>query len=66
MSYEVIEIIEEWLKDEGYEGLYALDCGCEIGNIAPCGNINLTNCKAGVKVHIKGKWEIHPRSEEIG
>jgi len=46
----VIEIIEKYLKENGYDGLYneRYECGCEIGDLAPCGEIG-TDCKAGYK-----------------
>ena len=46
----VARIISEYLKTNGYDGLYNLDggCACEIGDLAPCECLNL-DCKAGIK-----------------
>lgn len=45
----VVEIIEEYLRGHGYDGLYADDaeCGCRLGDLAPCESYVLT-CMAGV------------------
>jgi hypothetical protein len=47
---DVIDMVECWLKKNGYDGLsYDAECGCIIGDIAPCGEIRST-CVAGYKV----------------
>ncbi len=30
------EIIEDWLKQHGYDGLYASNCGCNLADLIPC------------------------------
>ncbi len=37
----VIEIVHDCIEKNGYDGLYSEDsqCACELGNLAPCGNI---------------------------
>ena len=30
------EIIREWLKDNGYDGLCNEDCGCSVEDFMPC------------------------------
>jgi len=42
----VLEMVETYLKAHGYDGLYYDDCGCRIGDLAPCSHIN-ENCRAG-------------------
>ena len=43
----VLEMVESYLKANGYDGLYYDDdCCCEIGDLAPCSHIN-ENCQAG-------------------
>lgn len=44
-----IEIIEKYLKENGYDGLYRTGCGCMIGELFPCANYP-DDCKAGYKV----------------
>jgi hypothetical protein len=45
----VKEIVVNYLKSNGYDGLYSESCGCEISDLAPCDIIGL-NCKAGYKI----------------
>ena len=49
----VKEIVKQWLKDNGYDGLF-LDnncpdgdenCGCSIDDFAPCGEGPLPECE---------------------
>ena len=46
----VIQLVTFALKQEGYDGLQQAfsDCACEIGDIAPCGNIG-HDCSAGYR-----------------
>jgi len=48
---EVKEIVDQFLKREGYDGLYSegLECSCVVGDLAPCGNIQ-EDCRAGYKI----------------
>ncbi len=43
-------IVEQWLIDHGYEGLWNSDgeCACELGELAPCGEIS-PECYPGVR-----------------
>jgi hypothetical protein len=45
----VTEILKDWLKSHGYDGLCHEDgeCGCLIDDLGPCGEVGGT-CKAGV------------------
>ena len=29
-------MVREWLEAHGYDGLYGGDCGCRVGDLAPC------------------------------
>lgn len=40
-------IIERYLRENGYDGLFGLDCGCEKEDLAPCCNYCL-ECEPGV------------------
>jgi len=39
--------LEQWLTDNGYDGLYAEECGCIVGDLAPCGEPCSFGCRAG-------------------
>ena len=45
------EIIENFLKKNGYDGLYNTEdeCGCEVGDLFPCGNPSEIYCRAGYR-----------------
>lgn len=47
----VIEMIRKELVDMGAEGLVNDDyeCGCDLDDLAPCGNIHETKCVAARK-----------------
>lgn len=40
----VREIVCDWLKAHGMDGLAADDCGCGIDDLAPCGDIGTNDC----------------------
>ena len=44
-------ILKTWLKANGYDGLCnpGLECGCYIGDLAPCGEPDAYDCVAGHK-----------------
>jgi len=46
----VIEIVREYLKREGYDGLFNAEseCGCLFDNLAPC-SFMCDECEAGYK-----------------
>ena len=43
------EIIEDWLKDHGYSGLFCPECGCgcELGDLLPGCDCIHEDCEAG-------------------
>ena len=42
----VKEIVLQYLKDNGYDGLYYDECGCSLDNLMPCG-CEKDECKPG-------------------
>jgi hypothetical protein len=42
----VREIIENYLKENGYDGLCSDECGCQIGDLCPCESY-MFNCVPG-------------------
>ena len=49
----VKEIVQEYLKQNGYEGLFCDECGCEIDDLMPCDS-PIMDCKAGYKGECPG------------
>ena len=47
----VKKIVENYLRENGYEGLYSEECGCYLDDLMPCGEC-CDNCEAGYKVTI--------------
>jgi hypothetical protein len=45
-----LEIIAEWLKEHGYDGMYSeAECGCLLTDFAPCSGDSIGSCCAGYK-----------------
>ena len=56
----VCEIVEKYLKDNGFDGLAGEGrryCGCKISDLMCCGEPN-PNCKAGYKIICKDCSEL--------
>ena len=51
---EIRQIVEQWLRANGYDGLTTVDCGCVVDDLMPCGEC-IANCKAGYKVSCPGE-----------
>lgn len=60
MRENIVEMVESWLRLHGYDGLYKLGyedggeepCGCEIGDLIPCGEPLIdgsTPCQPGYR-----------------
>lgn len=47
---EVRDILKQWLSANGYDGLYGYECGCELDDIAPCGEGSVLSCEPGYRV----------------
>jgi hypothetical protein len=50
----VKEIVQIWLRDNGYDGLYNTDapCGCELDDLFCCDCCS-PDCKPGYRVDVK-------------
>lgn len=49
----LIQIIEEGLRKNGYDGLFIEDgCACRVGDLCPCGGLN-EGCSPGVFVEME-------------
>ena len=69
----VKEIVESWLKQNGYDGLAGDGCGCEVGDLMPCDLLHEIECEAGYKVPCSGgedcpadgdcPWHISPTKQ---
>lgn len=48
---DVMSMVEEYLKTNGYDGLLQADgeCACLLGDLAPCGEL-YASCRAGHRV----------------
>lgn len=44
----VKDIVTEYLKSNGYDGLYNDDCGCPVDDLAPCCQL-YDDCTAGYR-----------------
>ena len=51
----VENILKEWLKKHGCDGLCNEECGCGIDALAPCDALNIGDCVAAVHVPCPGK-----------
>jgi hypothetical protein len=59
----VKEIVEKYLRDNKFDGLFTDGCGCVVDDLAPCGNIR-KKCKAGYKgLCTCGDWFISGSGE---
>jgi len=60
----VREIIAQWLREHGYDGLYHPgDCGCLISDLCPCGEDSM-QCSPGYKqTDPEYDWAIGPKQE---
>lgn len=45
----VLTMVRDRLIEDGYDGLYCDDCGCDLAQLAPCDSIG-EECRAGYKV----------------
>ena len=72
MGVKVVDMVKSHLESNGYDGLYSDECGCELSDLAPCGEIQ-GDCRAGYKRTLRtqgdadlyceasvGDWVIQP------
>lgn len=73
------EIVAEWLRGNGYDGLYLSDggqyasesegCGCRLDDLMPCNEPGI-QCAAGYRISCSdpdcgcGGWHIGPRRDD--
>ena len=61
---DVKQIVTEWLKEHGYDGLYNDDCGCVLDDLMPCEDC-CDGCEAGYKTLAddpeEGEWLVGPK-----
>lgn len=50
----VKQIVTEYLKENKYGGLWCNDCGCEVDDLAPCGEMNW-DCEAGYRHPLRSR-----------
>ncbi len=65
MTYEVKEIVKEWLEENGFDGLWYTNCGCFTGDLMPCSSFS-GHCQGGYTVKVGNEKEIHPDKPEQG
>ena len=60
------EIVEQYLRDNGYTGLCGFECGCGLDNLMPCNAPDISECVAAYKHTIDCNCDICVRYREIG
>lgn len=58
----VKDIVEDWLRNKGYTGLYCEECGCEIDDLMPCAGwqSGVDLCHPGYKKDCPESCEVCP------
>lgn len=67
-SPTVKEIVEEYLRQHGYDGLYHSvgECACEVGDLWPCYPDMSFDCCAGVRAPCDcGECDFHIVEREV-
>jgi hypothetical protein len=63
---DVKQIVTEWLKEHGYDGLYfESDCGCLLDDLMCCEEC-FDTCMPGYKMVIEGEEGIGPTRDAAG
>ena len=59
----VKDFLDNCLKRDGFEGLYnaEMECGCVVGDLEPCGNVDLQNWAPGniIKCDCENRCDFH-------
>ena len=65
------EIVEKYLKDNGYDGIAGEECGCVIGDLMPCGEFGydcvpgyIAPCPGPEECPLGGDCEFHISTEK--
>ena len=45
----VLSMVTEYLKANGYDGIFSDGCGCKVGDLFPCGD-TYSDCEAGHEI----------------
>ena len=72
----VLDIVKEYLKANGYDGLVTDECGCQLSDLAPCCiGESFINCEPGYKTPCLGgedcaaygdcDWHITTKKPEV-
>jgi hypothetical protein len=61
MSKSVLEMVKNYLKEHGYDGLCNDDCGCDVNDLAPCDDIG--DCKAARKDSNGNFYEVEQHAD---
>ena len=56
------DIIEKYLRENGYDGLAGEDCGCGLDDLGPCGEPFPADCVPAYRIMCDG----HPVEDEDG
>jgi hypothetical protein len=48
----VVDIIVDFLKSNGYDGLVGDGCGCTLDDFMPCGNESCLGCVPGIVLKV--------------
>lgn len=63
-----IQIVEKYLKENGFDGLYSDECGCELSDLAPCESMS-DECHPGYKIKTPhgedGGWQITTKKPAV-
>ncbi|MFA5377395.1 MAG: hypothetical protein WC455_16710 [Dehalococcoidia bacterium] len=51
------EILESWLREHGYDGLYCDGCGCRVDDLMPCDSPQPEECRPGFIVQCNKKCD---------
>ena len=58
MNVDVLGIVENWLREHGYDGLVypEEECGCSVSDLAPCGGCGITHLCQAAYLHSDGSF----------
>lgn len=62
------DIIKDWLKEHGYDGLYNADepCGCDLDDFMPCIEPDIYNCQPAYAREVNGVTLYYPTKKSKG